>query len=58
MNGFPDTSSGPAPILVLGIGVVGVEPESITTGFGLSNHVQEALPAASDEGSCLLSELC
>jgi hydrogenase maturation protease len=38
--------------------VVGVEPESITTGFGLSSHVQEALSAASDQVSCLLSELC
>ena len=37
--------------------VVDVEPESITTGFGLSNHVQEALSAASDQVSCLLSEL-
>jgi len=38
--------------------VVGVEPEKITTGLGLSLAVEEALPAASDQVNCLLSELC
>jgi hydrogenase maturation protease len=38
--------------------VVGVEPEQITTGVGLSASVQEALPAASDQVACLLSQLC
>jgi hydrogenase maturation protease len=38
--------------------VVGVEPEQIATGVGLSPSVQEALPAASDQVACLLSELC
>jgi len=38
--------------------VVGVEPEQITTGIGLSPAVQEALPAASDQVACLLSQLC
>jgi hydrogenase maturation protease len=38
--------------------VVGVEPEKITTGVGLSTAVQEALPEASDQVACLLHELC
>lgn len=38
--------------------VVGVEPEQTTTGIGLSPAVQEALPVASDQVSCLLSQLC
>jgi hydrogenase maturation protease len=38
--------------------VVGVEPEKIVTGLGLSPTVQEALPAASDQVTCLLTELC
>ena len=38
--------------------VVGVEPEKTTTGFGLSPAVQEALPSASDQVACLLSQLC
>lgn len=38
--------------------VVGVEPEKITTGVGLSPAVQEALPAAGDQVACLLNELC
>jgi hydrogenase maturation protease len=38
--------------------VVGVEPEKMTTGVGLSRAVQEALPAASDQVACLLNELC
>jgi hydrogenase maturation protease len=38
--------------------VVGVEPEKVTTGVGLSAAVQEALPAASDQVACLLHELC
>jgi len=37
--------------------VVGVEPDKITTGLGLSPAVQEALPAASDQVACLLNEL-
>jgi len=38
--------------------VVGVEPETITTGVALSPAVQEALPAARDQVECLLNELC
>jgi hydrogenase maturation protease len=38
--------------------VVGVEPEKITTGVGLSRAVQEALTAAGDQVVCLLNELC
>lgn len=38
--------------------VVGVEPEQITTGVGLSASVRQALPAASDQVACLLSQLC
>jgi hydrogenase maturation protease len=38
--------------------VVGVEPERITTGIGLSESVEEALPWAYDQVACLLSELC
>ena len=38
--------------------VVGVEPEKIDTGIGLSETVQEALPSASDQVTCLLNELC
>jgi hydrogenase maturation protease len=38
--------------------VVGVEPERITTGVGLSPAVQEALPEASDQVACLLHQLC
>ena len=38
--------------------VVGVEPDKITTGVGLSTAVQEALLAASDQVACLLHELC
>ena len=37
--------------------VVGVEPEKIATGIGLSESVQRALPCASDQVSCLLAEL-
>jgi len=37
--------------------VVGVEPEKITTGVGLSPAVQQALPEASDQVHCLLNEL-
>lgn len=38
--------------------VVGVEPEKVLTGVGLSAAVQEALPAAGDQVTCLLNELC
>ncbi|HKN24158.1 MAG TPA: hydrogenase maturation protease [Candidatus Acidoferrum sp.] len=38
--------------------VVGVEPERIATGLGLSPAVQQALPAAFDQVACLLSQLC
>jgi hydrogenase maturation protease len=38
--------------------VVGVEPEKITTGLGLSPSVREALPTASDQVNGLLSQLC
>ena len=38
--------------------VVGVEPEKITTGVGLSPAVREAMPTASDQVACLLHELC
>ncbi len=38
--------------------VVGVEPEKIATGVGLSESVQHALPSASDQVNCLLAELC
>ena len=37
--------------------VVGIEPETITTGLGLSGIVQQALPAALDQVACLLSQL-
>lgn len=38
--------------------VVGVEPEKLTTGVGLSPAVRGALPAAGDQVACLLNELC
>ncbi len=38
--------------------VVGVEPQEIRTGFGLSSPVQDALPDAADHISHLLSLLC
>ena len=38
--------------------VVGVEPETISTGLGLSSSVQQALPDASDQVACLLAQLC
>jgi len=38
--------------------VVGIEPETITTGLGLSDSVRQALPAALDQVACLLSQLC
>lgn len=38
--------------------VIGVEPEQLTTGIGLSPSVQKALPAASDQVACLLAQLC
>jgi hydrogenase maturation protease len=38
--------------------VVGVEPETISTGLGLSPSVQDALPAASDQVACLIEQLC
>jgi len=38
--------------------VVGVEPEKIATGFGLSPAVEKALPVASDQVACLLNQLC
>ena len=37
--------------------IVGVEPEKIATGIGLSGSVQRALSSASDQISCLLAEL-
>jgi hydrogenase maturation protease len=37
--------------------VVGVEPETITTGVLLSSAVQEALPAAAEQVECLLNGL-
>jgi hydrogenase maturation protease len=37
--------------------VVGVEPEKIATGFGLSESVRQALPSASEQIACLLAEL-
>jgi len=38
--------------------VVGVEPEKISTGFGLSDAVKQAIPAVIDQVICLLSQLC
>ena len=38
--------------------IVGVEPERIATGIGLSDSVQQALSSASDQINCLLAELC
>jgi Ni,Fe-hydrogenase maturation factor len=38
--------------------VVGVEPEKMPTGLGLSNAVKEALPAAADQVNRLLAQLC
>jgi len=38
--------------------IVGVEPEKIATGIGLSDSVQQALSSASDQINCLLAELC
>ena len=38
--------------------IVGVEPQEIRTGFGLTSLVQEALPAAAHQVTHLLSELC
>jgi hydrogenase maturation protease len=37
--------------------IVGVEPEKICTGFGLSDGVKEAIPTVVDQVSCLLSQL-
>ena len=37
--------------------VIGVEPETIATGIGLSAPVQEALAEASSQINCLLAEL-
>ena len=37
--------------------VVGVEPEKIETGLGLSEAVQSAVPAALDQVACILSQL-
>lgn len=38
--------------------IVGVEPETIATGIGLSESVERALASASDQINCLLTELC
>ncbi len=38
--------------------LVGVEPAKIETGVGLSDPVQKAMPEASSQVNCLLSELC
>jgi hydrogenase maturation protease len=38
--------------------VVGVEPQVIRTGFGLTSPVQQALPNAAAQVSQLLSQLC
>jgi len=38
--------------------VVGVEPEKVTTGLGLSQAVEKALPLAVGQVACLLSQLC
>jgi hydrogenase maturation protease len=38
--------------------VVGIEPEKIATGLGLSEAVRKAMPAALDQVACLLSQLC
>ena len=38
--------------------VVGVEPQEIRTGFGLTSPVQEALPDAAQQVTHLLSQLC
>jgi hydrogenase maturation protease len=38
--------------------VVGVEPERIATGLGLSPAVEKALPLASDQVVCLLNQVC
>jgi len=38
--------------------VVGVEPEKLTTGLGLSPVVEQALLAAGDQVTCLLNQLC
>ena len=38
--------------------IVGVEPETIATGVGLSQSVEQALASASDQINCLLAELC
>ena len=37
--------------------IVGVEPETVATGIGLSESVQQALSPASDQINCLLAEL-
>lgn len=36
--------------------IIGVEPGTIATGFGLSEHVREALTEASNHVSCVLSQ--
>jgi hydrogenase maturation protease len=38
--------------------LVGVEPENISTGFGLSDAVKQAIPAVVDQITCLVSQLC
>jgi hydrogenase maturation protease len=38
--------------------VVGVEPQEIRTGFGLSSPVQDALPDAARQVTHLLTQLC
>jgi hydrogenase maturation protease len=38
--------------------LVGVEPERIDTGVGLSEPVRRALPEASSQVNCLLTEIC
>jgi hydrogenase maturation protease len=38
--------------------LVGIEPERIETGIGLSEAVQRALPEASSQINCLLTEFC
>ena len=37
--------------------VIGVEPERVATGLGLSPAVRDALTSASDQVNCLLNEL-
>jgi len=38
--------------------IVGVEPEKLGTGYGLSDAARQAIPAAVDQVSSLLSQLC